>query len=170
MDNLKSWNDPSLLFSFAFFFYIQNHQFFWKNLLVNEFRNPMGGGLLGISKKIISIFKTLQKMLTKFGQFKKLKCPNFVTIFCRVLKMKIFFFDIPSYPPPIAVWNSLTNQFFQKKMMFLYIFNNKTIAASLYRDIHPGDSWPYVVTNTTGVNCSFEISFKTWLPYITAVS
>ena len=43
-------------------------------------------------------------MVTKLGQFKKLKCPNFVncpyfvTISCRVLKMKIFFFDIPSYP------------------------------------------------------------------------
>ena len=61
-------------------------------------------------------------MVTQFGQFKKLKCregpnfvncPNFVTIFCRVLKIKIIFFDIPSYPPPIAVRNSLTNQFYQ---------------------------------------------------------
>ena len=58
-------------------------------------------------------------MVTKFGQFKKLKCPNFVncpnfvTILCCILKM-IFFFDIPSYPPPIAVQNTLTNQFFQK--------------------------------------------------------
>ena len=48
-------------------------------------------------------------MVTKFGQFKELKCPNFVncpnfvTIFCRVLKMKIIFFDIPCYHLPIAV-------------------------------------------------------------------
>ena len=67
-------------------------------------------------------------MVTKFGQFKKLKCPNFVnrpnfvTIFCHVLKMKIIFFDIPSNSPPIAVRNSLTNHFFQKKLTILYIF------------------------------------------------
>ena len=54
-------------------------------------------------------------------------CPNFVTIFCRVLKMKIIFFDIPSYPPPIAVQNSLTNQFFQKKLTILYIFKTKKV-------------------------------------------
>ena len=34
----------------------------------------MGGALLGISKKSIFIFKTRQKMVTKFGQLKKLKC------------------------------------------------------------------------------------------------
>ena len=70
-------------------------------------------------------------MVTKFGQFTELEhfsflnCPNFVTIFCRILKIKIIFFDIPSYPPPIAVQNSLTNQFFQKKLTILYIFNKK---------------------------------------------
>ena len=37
---------------------IQKRPFFWKNLLVNEFGTAMGGGLLGISRKIISIFKT----------------------------------------------------------------------------------------------------------------
>ena len=61
-----------------------------------------------------------QKMLTKLGQFTKLghfsflNCPNFVIIFCQVLKMEIIFFDILSNPLPIAVRNSLTNQFFQK--------------------------------------------------------
>ena len=70
-------------------------------------------------------------MVTKFGQFKKLKCPNFincpnfVTLFCCVLKMKIIFIDVPSYPPPIAVWNSLTNQFFQKELTILYFFKKK---------------------------------------------
>ena len=42
------------------------------------------------------------------------KCPNFVTRFCQVLNIKIFFFDILSDPPPIAIRNSLTNQFYQK--------------------------------------------------------
>ena len=97
---------------------------------VNEYRTAMGGWLLGYKKKIIFIFKT-KKMVTKLGQFKELNCsnlvncPNFVTIFCRVLKIKIIFFDIPSFPPPIAIRNSLTNQFFQKKLTILYIFNKK---------------------------------------------
>ena len=39
----------SLVFSFFLFFEnIQNRQFFWKNLLVNEFRIAMGGGKLGL--------------------------------------------------------------------------------------------------------------------------
>ena len=179
----------------------------------------MGRGLLGISKKIISIFKTGHKLVTKFGQFKKLKwpfsslqfcifcccwkytessiflekmigqwipdrdergiardikknyfyfwnatkngnkvgtiykvgtfqllnCPNLVSIFCQVLKMETIFLDIPSNPPPIAVRNSLTNLFFPKRFTFLYIFNNKKVP-SLYRDIHPGDSWPYITS------------------------
>ena len=55
------------------------------------------GDWQGNQKKIISILKTWQNMVTKFGQFKKLKCPNFVnrpnfvTIYCCVSKMKIFF-------------------------------------------------------------------------------
>ena len=66
-------------------------------------------------------------------------CCNFVTIFCRVLKMK-YFFNIPSYPRPFAVQNSLTNQFYQKNWGFSIV---STKSASLNRDIHPGDSWPY---------------------------
>ena len=61
---------------------IQKHPFFGKNWLVNEFRTVMGGGLLGISKKIISIIKTWQKIVTKFGQFKKLKWPFSSLQFC----------------------------------------------------------------------------------------
>ena len=137
-------------------------------------------------------------------------CLNFVTIFYQVLKMEIILIDIPINPPPIAVRNSLTNQFFPKKLTILYIFNNKKMqnwreekghfsfldcpncvtifcqvlnmeifflislaiprllrsrihwpiiffkknwclcifatkkkVKILYRDIHPGDSWPY---------------------------
>ena len=81
-----------------------------------------GGGLLGILKKNIFIFNTLQKMVTKLGQFTKLKCqegsrkiyPNFVTIFCKVLKIKMIFLNIPSNPPPFVSVNSLTNQINQK--------------------------------------------------------
>ena len=50
----------SLYILVTIFFVVENIQkcnFFWKNLLVNEFWTAMGGGLLGISKKIISISK-----------------------------------------------------------------------------------------------------------------
>ena len=57
---------------FLFLFLSRNLIFFWKKLLVNEFRTTKGGVLLGIFKKnIILIFETLQKMVTKLGQFTK---------------------------------------------------------------------------------------------------
>ena len=46
-----------LVLIFFLFENTQKHHFFWKNLLVNELRTGMGGELLGVSKKIISIFK-----------------------------------------------------------------------------------------------------------------
>ena len=70
-------------------------------------------------------------MVTKLGQFTKLghlsflNCPNFVTIFCQILKMDIIFFDIPSNPPLIAVRNSLTDQFFQKNDNSVYFRGKK---------------------------------------------
>ena len=57
--------------------------------------------------------------------------------------MKIIFVDIPSYPPPIAIQASLTNQFYQQKKYASVYFQQKN--ASLNRDIHPGDSLPYLV-------------------------
>ena len=57
--------------------------------------------------------------------FSFLNSCNFLTIFCRVLKIKIFFKIIPSYPPPFAVRNSLTNQFYPKNWSF-WIFQQKS--------------------------------------------
>ena len=97
--------------------------------------------------RIVTLFGkiTWQKMETKFGQFKKLKClkfvncPNFVTIFCRVLKIKIIFFDIPSNPPHIAVWNSLTNHFFQKNWRFcIFSLKNKKKVQNWRKEKCPG--------------------------------
>ena len=47
--------------------------------------------------------------------------------------MKIIFLDIPSYPLPIAVRNTLTNKFYEI-LMFLYIFKNKEKVTSFFRD------------------------------------
>ena len=39
--------------------------------------------------------------------------------------------------------------------MFLYIFNNNKKVTNLNRDIHPGDSWPYV----SCVRCNLSLPF-----------
>ena len=79
-----------------------------------------GQGIANDIKKKYFIFKTRQNRVTKFGQLKSwnvekgpsfVNFPNFVTIFVKF--WKLFFFDNPSHPPPIAVRNSLTNQFYQ---------------------------------------------------------
>ena len=111
-------------------------------------------------------------------------CPDFVTIFCQVLKMEIFFFDIPSIPPPIAVQNSLTNQFFQKKLMFLYIFNKQKKLGHVYIGISilviPGHVTSYLLRSNPPplshthmhiytswrYTCFKEFSFKTPFHFI----
>ena len=94
-----------LISSFAFFVVvenIQNRQFFLEKLIGQWIPDHDGWGIARDIKKNILIFKTLQKTVTKLGQFTKLghfsfsNCPNFVT----------------SNPPPIAVRNSLTNKLF----------------------------------------------------------
>ena len=57
---VRNHQDGYPYINLALFFVIiyRNVNFLGKKRLVNEFRTAMGGGLLGISKKIISIFKT----------------------------------------------------------------------------------------------------------------
>ena len=45
--------------------------------------------------------KKVQNWREEKGHFSFLNCPNFVSIFCQVLKMEIIFFYIPGNPPPI---------------------------------------------------------------------
>ena len=74
-------------------------------------------------------------MVTKLGQFKKLgsfstfqlfkmskPCHNFLLSFENEL---FFVVNIPSNPPPIAVRNSLTNQFYQKIYVSVYFQQQK---------------------------------------------
>ena len=74
--------------------------------------------------------------------FSFLNCSYFVTIFWRVLNIKIIFIDIHRNSPPFVSRNSLTNQFYQTIWGFWQLKKKNTI--SLSRDIHPGDSWPHV--------------------------
>ena len=137
----KVWTISVLHFFLLKIYRIIN--FFGKNWLINEFGTAVGRGLLEISKKIISIFKIWQKMVTKLGQFKQLKCPNFVNcpnfviIFCRVLKMKIFFFLYPSQSL------ALCGPEFIDQSIDVSVYFHKKKLTSLNRDIHPGDSWPH---------------------------
>ena len=103
--------------------------------------NGDGQGIARDIKKIVFIFKTRQKMVTKWGQFTKagpfstfqlFKLSKLCYYFCWVLKMKIIFLYIPSCPPPIAVRNSLTNQFCQKY-------------------------WPFCIFSTTTKKCKTEM-------------
>ena len=82
-------------------------------------------GDAGNIKKKNFIFKTQQKMVTKFGQFNKLKCRKGAKLyklsqlcynFLSGLKNINIFFDIPSNPTPFVVQNSLINQFYPKKI------------------------------------------------------
>ena len=111
---------------------IQKRQFFG-NIDLSMNSGPRWRGITRDIKKIIYIFKTQQNMVTKLDNlqswnpslhFSILNCPNLITIFCQVLKMKIIIFDIPINPAPIAVWNSLTNQFYQRNWCF-FIFSKK---------------------------------------------
>ena len=63
-------------------------------------------------KKIFSFLNSTKNTVTKLGQFTKLgpfyksfsflNCPNFVTIFCRILKTNIFFQNRFGYTPPFC--------------------------------------------------------------------
>ena len=94
-------------------------------------------------------------METKLGQFKKLKCKEESRLWklsqLYYHSLKSFenennFFHTPNYPLPFAVRNSMTNQFYQKKLGFRIL---KKKNASFHRDIPPGDSWPYLPSNLT---------------------
>ena len=68
------------------------------------------GDSLEYKKIYIFLFKTLPSGDPSI-HLSFLDCPNFDTIFSRVLKIKILFPNIPRYPPPVAVPNSMTNNF-----------------------------------------------------------
>ena len=149
----------SLLFSSVLNFFvvenIQNPQFFLEKL-IGQWIPDRDGRRIATDNSLTNQFfqknwrfyifstKKVQNWREEKGHFSFLNCPNFVTIFCQVSKMEIIFFDIPSNPPPITVKNSLTNQFFQKKLIFCIFSTTTKKLTSLYRDIHLGDSWPYV--------------------------
>ena len=112
---------------------------FLVKLIVQWIPDCDGRGIARVIKKIILIFKTWQKMVTKFGQFKKLKCREGSQLckfsqLCKLSQLcyhflsrfenENIFFYIPSNPQPIAVRNSLTNQFYQKNLRFC-IFSKK---------------------------------------------
>ena len=91
---------------------------------MNSGRRRAGNGW-GYLEKIFLFSKHYKKWYKSWDNLKSLNvgkghglvnCRNFGTFFCRILEMKIFIFDISSYPLPFPVRNSLTNQFNQKKI------------------------------------------------------
>ena len=130
------------------FFYFENSQtpnFFWQNCSVNEFRMRKGGGQLGIFKKVIFIFKTLQKRVTKLGQLKKLNCGE------RSLKeFKKKFFDY--FQKLFFFWsNGLLNEFWMAQGSELigickknYSFYNSTKKGNKIGTIYKAETLPYI--------------------------
>ena len=101
---------------YHFFYSFKNKNYFLKYPLLSpalcrpEFIDQ---SILQKKFRCLEIFN--KKPSKKFFQdpslhFSFLNRPNFVTIFCRVLKMRmIFILNIPSYPLPFTVWNLLNN-------------------------------------------------------------
>ena len=122
---------------FLSFFNIQKHQFFLVKLIGQWIWDGDGREISrDVKKKFFSFSKLDKKWLQSWDNlqswdpslnFSFLNCSSFLTILCQFLKLKIFFFEIPSYPPPIAVGNSMTNKLYQKKSAFLYIFHKKKV-------------------------------------------
>ena len=83
-----------------------------------------------------------------FSIFQPFKWSQHCYLFCKVWK-NYTFKDISSIPRPFAVRNSSTNHFYQINWG-LWIFSKKKIVPSFYRDIHPGDSWPYITLKLAG--------------------
>ena len=81
----------------------------------NHFQNLTKSG-----NKVGKIYKVGPLLYISAFKLSKL-CYHFLSSF----ENENDFYYIPSYPPPIANRNSLTNQFCQKKIKFLYIFKKK---------------------------------------------
>ena len=113
------------------------------------------GNWLGIArdiKKIYFTFKTRQKMVTKFGQFKKRKCregsqlsklPRLCYHFLSSFENKNNFLIslVILCPSPAGIHWPIN---FTKKIDVPVYFQQQKKTTSLNRDIHPGDSWPYI--------------------------
>ena len=139
--------DPSLHLSFVFF-------------LLKIYRNVNFCGKIdwsmnsGLEWAGDCIFKTGQKMLTKFGQFKKLKCREGSQL-CKLSQLCYhyllsfeninIFFDILVIPCPSR--SKIHWQINLPKNWCFCIFSTTKKVTSLNRDIHPNDYWSYVCKN-----------------------
>ena len=81
------------------------------------------------------------------------------------------FFDIPRYPPPIAVPNSLPNQFFQKNLRFCIFSTTKKIMQNWREEKGPGTLlFPSVLHNFffcwkyTELSIYLEKLIGQWIP------
>ena len=121
-------------FNLSFFLFVENIRkrlFFWVKLIGQWIPDRDGRGIARGIKKKNFIFETWQKMVTKFGQFRKLKCREGSQLcklsqlcyhFCLVLKIKSFFWIFLAIS---RLSLSINQSILPKKLMFLYIFNNK---------------------------------------------
>ena len=112
---------------------------------------PLRSGIhlpINFSKQIDDsvYFQQQQKMQNwreEKGHFSFLNFPSFVIIFCQVLKMEIFFFISLAIPRPSRSGIHWPINFSKKNDVSVYFQQQQKKVTSLYRDIHPGDSWIY---------------------------
>ena len=115
---------------FVFWKYIET-SIFLEKLIGQWIPNRDGRGIARDIKKNYFHYQNLTKIVIKFGQFKKLKCPNFVnypnfvTIFCRVLKMKIIFLISLATPRPLRSGINWPINFSKKNLQFCLFLTKK---------------------------------------------
>ena len=79
-----------------------------------------------------------------FSIFRPFKWSQHCYLFCKVWKKNYILKNIPSNSPALRRPEFIDQSFLPNKLRSLDIFKKIKIVPSLYRDIHPGDSWPYV--------------------------
>ena len=130
----------------------------------------MGGGLLGICRKKLFLFSELDKKRLQSWDnlqswdpslhFSFLNRPNFVTIFCGVLKMKIIFLS-----PAHRRSEFIDQKILPKKLKILYIFNKKNAKIKCREGSRKKLSKLHAIHLRRYLSCSI---FKGWLaPWIT---
>ena len=103
------------------------NKFFQKNWQFSIFSKQTKKCKTEVKRRVIPAFEIVQTL--------------FNTIFCQILKM-IFFLISLAFPCPLRSGIHWQTNFSQK--IDVSVFKKKKKMTSLYRDIHPGDSWPYV--------------------------
>ena len=122
------WISLFKLVTFSFSFKYPETSIFLVELISQWIPDGEGQGIARDIKKIFSFVKLNLQCGAYFYISAFLNCTKFLTIFVKFWKYIYIFFNIPIYPSPFAVWNSLTNKSYQKNWSF-WIFSSKKVTS-----------------------------------------